>query len=69
MKNQLLENLLIVSIVKKFGEDIVRDHDHFNGKFRGYAHNICNLNSKKSNLFHYTFIMYLNMTYIFSLNN
>ena len=32
---------------KKLGEDIVRDHDHFNGKLRGYAHNICNLNSKK----------------------
>ena len=31
---------------KKLGEDVVRDHDHFNGKFRGYAHNICNLNAK-----------------------
>ena len=28
-------------------EDVVRDHDHLNGKFRGYAHNKCNLQAKK----------------------
>ena len=27
--------------IKNLGEDVVRDHDHFNGKFRGYARNIC----------------------------
>ena len=27
--------------------DKVRDHDHFNGKYRGAAHNKCNLNAKK----------------------
>ena len=26
----------------------VRDHDHLTGKYRGAAHNICNLNCKKS---------------------
>ena len=26
--------------------DIVRDHDHLNGKFRGYARNKCNLQTK-----------------------
>ena len=26
--------------------DIVRDHDHLNGKLRGYAHNKCNLQAK-----------------------
>ena len=29
------------------GEDRVRDHCHFTGKFRGAAHNICNLKFKK----------------------
>ena len=28
--------------------DIVRDHDHLNGKFRGYAHNKCNLQRKNT---------------------
>ena len=30
---------------EEMGEDIVRDHDHLNGKFKGYAHNKCNLKS------------------------
>ena len=30
------------------GEDVVRDHDHLNGKFRGYAHNKCNLQAKNT---------------------
>ena len=30
------------------GEDIVRDHDLLNGKFRGYAHNKCNLQAKNT---------------------
>ena len=29
------------------GEDKVRDHDHLTGKYRGAAHNKCNLNCKK----------------------
>ena len=29
--------------------DRVRDHDHFNGKYRGAAHNNCNLNAKHVN--------------------
>ena len=28
---------------ENLGENVVRDHDHLNGKFRGYAHNKCNL--------------------------
>ena len=39
MKIILLHLLLSVSIVDNLGNDIVRDHDHLNGKFRGYAHN------------------------------
>ena len=30
------------------GEDTVRDHNHLTGKYRGAAHNRCNLNCKKS---------------------
>ena len=30
------------------GKDIVRDHDNLNGKFRGYAHNKCNLQAKNT---------------------
>ena len=33
---------------ENMGEDIVRDHDHLNGKFRGYAHNKCNLQAKNT---------------------
>ena len=29
------------------GEDTARDHDHLTGKYRGGAHNRCNLNCKK----------------------
>ena len=31
---------------ENLGEDIVRDHDNLNGKFRGYAHIKCNLQAK-----------------------
>ena len=31
---------------ENLGEDVVRDHDHLNGKFRGYAHNKCHLQAK-----------------------
>ena len=30
------------------GNDIVRDDDHLNGKFRGYVHNKCNLQAKNT---------------------
>ena len=30
------------------GNDIIRDHDNLNGKFRGYAHNKCNLQAKNN---------------------
>ena len=33
---------------EKLDEDIVRDHDHLNGKFRSYAHNKCNLQAKNT---------------------
>ena len=33
---------------KELGEDRVRDHDHYNGKYRGAAHNKCNLNAKNN---------------------
>ena len=33
---------------EEMGEDVVRDHDHLNGKFRGYAHNKCNLQAKNN---------------------
>ena len=33
---------------ENLGEPVVRDHDHLNGKFRGYAHNKCNLQAKNN---------------------
>ena len=33
---------------ENLGKDIVRDHDHLNGKFRGYAHNKCHLQAKNT---------------------
>ena len=30
----------------ELGSNCVRDHDHLNGVFRGYAHNKCNLQAK-----------------------
>ena len=40
---------------ENLGEDIVRDHDHLNGKFRGYAHNKCNLEAKNNFVPKYAF--------------
>ena len=33
---------------RPLGEDKVRDHDHYSGKFRGAAHNRCNLQLRKT---------------------
>ena len=40
---------------EEMGEDIVRDHDHLNGKLRGYAHNKCNLQVKNNFVPKYAF--------------
>ena len=32
---------------KLLKKDMVRDHDHFNGNYRGAAHTKCNLNASK----------------------
>ena len=36
---------------EEFGEDRVRDHCHLSGKFRGAAHEVCNLKYKIPTLF------------------
>ena len=53
------------------GEDTVRDHDHLTGKYRGAAHNRCNLNCKKSQvrLFPCFSIISVVMIVILYLNN
>ena len=52
-------------------EDTVRDHDHLTGKYRGAAHNRCNLNCKKSQvrLIPYFSIISVVMIVILYLNN
>ena len=40
---------------ENLGEDVVRDHDHLNGKFRGYAHNKCNLQAQNNFVPKYAF--------------
>ena len=35
----------------ELGEDRVRDHCHLSGKFRGAAHDVCNLKCKVSTFF------------------
>ena len=51
--------------------DKVRDHDRLRGKYRGAAHNRCNLNCKKSQvrLFPYFSIISVGMIVILSLKN
>ena len=53
------------------GEDIVRDHHHLTGKYRGAAYNRCNLNCKKSQvrLFPYFSIISVVMIVILYLKN
>ena len=49
----------------------IRDHDHLTGKYRGAAHNRCNLKCKKSqvHLFPYFSTTFLDMIVILYLNN
>ena len=44
---------------KEFNDDKVRDHCHFTGRYRGAAHNECNLNYKKPN---FTPVVFHNLT-------
>ena len=39
----------------KLGEDVANNLDHLNRKFRGYAHNKCNLQAKNNFLPMYAF--------------
>ena len=53
------------------GGEKVRDHDHLTGKYRGAAHNICNINCKQrsTSLFLYFFKTFLGMIVILYLKN
>ena len=52
-------------------DEKVRDHDHLTGKYRGAAHNICNINCKQSHqvLFLYFSITFLGMIVILYFKN
>ena len=49
----------------------VRDHDHLSGKYRGAAHNECNLQAKQKNqiLFRYFFTTSVDLTAILFFKN
>ena len=53
----------------ELNEDRVRDHCHLTGKYRGAAHNGCNLNYQIPNSFRYTSIIFLDLTVTFSSKN
>ena len=50
-KKKYTEATTCHSCEKELGDDRVRDHCHLSGKFRGAAHNDCNLNYKVPKFF------------------
>ena len=42
----IIKKILVIFVKKDFNNDKVRDHCHFTGKYRGAAHNTCNLRYK-----------------------
>ena len=52
-----IEMMIFVDFVKKILSDKVRDHCHLSGKYRGPAHNTCNINvtQKQSNFIPFIF--------------
>ena len=52
---------------EELGEDRVRDHCHLSGKFRGAAHEVCNLKYKVPTFseFHFTICLAMIVTYLF----